>query len=378
MRVIVSGGGTGGHIYPALTLVDALRRREPDAEFLYVGTERGLEADLVPKSGLPFATVDVRGIQRKLTLANLAAVWDAARSLGAARRIVRDFRPHLAIGTGGYVCGPILLVAALMGVPTLVQEQNVAPGVTNRLLGRLATKVALGTPDAARFFPRGKTVFTGNPIRAEVVSATREEGFRRLNALLGRPLSPERKTLLVSGGSRGAKSINEAMLGVLARYVGDGRVQVVHVTGSVGYDDFRARLREQGVSVNEPGGNVSVVPYLYEMPSALAVADVAVFRAGAIGIAELTARGVPAVLVPYPFATANHQEKNARYVAEQGAARLVLDRELTAERLLSELDALLGDDDRLRAMSAASRALGRPHAADDIAQLALSIRRRDD
>ena len=368
MRIIVSGGGTGGHIYPALTIVRAIQKKIPDAEFLYVGTKDGLEADIVPKEGIAFETVNIRGFKRSLTPENLVRGAQAFGGVVKAMGIVRRFKPDVAVGTGGYVCGPILLASSLMGIPTLIQEQNVMPGVTNRLLARFVSCIAMGTKEAAEHFPKGKRVFTGNPIRAEVMWARSEEGKK----LFG--LDPKAKTVLVSGGSRGARSINRAMVGVLAHYAGRDGVQILHVTGKAGYDETMQSLKEAGVDL-DAAGNLFVEPYLYNMPQALACADVAVFRAGAIGIAELTARGVPSILVPYPFAAANHQEMNARAVATAGAARMILDRELTAERLLSVLAELLSEDAKLKRMAKAAKKLGRPKAADEIASRVIRLAR---
>lgn len=368
MRIIVSGGGTGGHIYPALTIVRAIQKKIPDAEFLYVGTKDGLEADIVPKEGIPFETVNIQGFKRSLTPENLVRGARAFGGVVKAMGIVRRFRPDVAVGTGGYVCGPILLASSLMRIPTLIQEQNVMPGVTNRLLARFVSCIAMGTKEAAEHFPKGKRVFTGNPIREEVMRARSEDGKEMFG------LDPKAKTVLVSGGSRGARSINRAMVGVLAHYAGRDGVQILHVTGKAGYDETMQSLKEAGVDL-DAAGNLFVEPYLYNMPQALACADVAVFRAGAIGIAELTARGVPSILVPYPFAAANHQEMNARAIATAGAARMILDRELTAERLLSVLAELLSEDAKLRRMAKAAKKLGRPKAADEIASRVIRLAR---
>lgn len=370
MRIIVSGGGTGGHIYPALTIVRAIQKKIPDAEFLYVGTKDGLEADIVPKEGIAFETVNIQGFKRSLTPENLVRGAQAFGGVMKAMGIVRRFKPDVAVGTGGYVCGPILLASSLLGIPTLIQEQNVMPGVTNRLLARFVSCIAMGTKEAAAHFPKGKRVFTGNPIREEVMRARSEDGKK----IFG--LDPAAKTVLVSGGSRGARSINRAMIGVLAHYAGRDGVQILHVTGKAGYDDTMERLKEAGVDLSA-AGNLFVEPYLYNMPQALACADVAVFRAGAIGIAELTARGVPSILVPYPFAAANHQEMNARAIATAGAARMILDKELTAERLLSVLAELLSEDAKLRRMAKAAKKLGRPKAADEIASRVIRLARNN-
>ena len=370
MNIIVSGGGTGGHIYPAITIIRTIQQRVPEARFLYVGTSKGLEADIVPKEGLPFATVELQGFERHLTVDNIRRAAKAMMSVTKAAKIIRDFKPDLAIGTGGYVCGPILLAASLMHVPTLIQEQNVVPGITNKILGHFVTKVAVGTPEAAKLFPATTVTYTGNPIRSEVMTAEREAGAETFG------FDPQRLTLLVSGGSRGARAINRAMIDVLAIAVQHPEVQILHVTGKNEYEDTINRLQQKGVNVADYP-HIRVEPYLYNMPQAMAMADLAVFRAGATGLAELTARGIPAILIPYPYAAENHQEHNARALEAAGAARVILNRDLNAQTLSSVLTELLSEPDKLKLMAEASRKLGRPQAAGDIADLALSIARKD-
>ena len=366
MNIIVSGGGTGGHIYPALTIIRAIQRREPSARILYVGGKNGLEADIVPREGIDFIAMDLAGFQRKLSLENVGRAWRALRAVARARGIVHGFRPDVAIGTGGYVAGPILLAASLAGVPTLVQEQNVFAGVTNRILAKFATAIAVGMEDAQRVFPKEKTYVTGNPIRPEVLTATRAEGARAFG------FDPLKKTVLVSGGSRGARSINRAMVEVIAHAAEQQEVQYLHVTGADEHGDTLARIRRAGVRLEEHP-HLRVLPYLYNMPEAMAMADVAVFRAGATGLAELAARGVPAILIPYPYAAENHQEKNARAMEAAGAVEVILNRDLSGAVLKAKLHALLADDAHRTAMAAAMRSLGKPEAAEEIAALALRI-----
>ena len=366
MKIIVSGGGTGGHIYPALTIVRTIQAQHPEAEFLYVGTSKGLEADIIPKEHLPFDTVDLQGFERHLTLDNVRRAGRAMAGVMKAMRIVKKFHPDAAVGTGGYVCGPILLAASLLHVPTLIQEQNVVPGITNKILSKFVTKVAVGTPEAVSHFPAEKVVYTGNPIRREVLSATREEGMKAFG------FDPAKRTVLVSGGSRGARAINRAMVPVLAEAAKHPEVQYLLVTGKGEYDDIMARLRAAGVDLQQ-APHIRVEPYLYNMPQAQAMADLAVFRAGATGLAELTARGIPSVLIPYPYAAENHQEHNAKALEEAGAARMIRNRELTPERLSSVLTELLSEPEKLQQMAAASRQMGRPQAARTIADMVIGL-----
>lgn len=366
MRIIVSGGGTGGHIYPAITLINNIKKLVPDAQFLYVGTKKGLEADIIPREQIPFATLEISGFERHLTAKNFVVLGKALGSLVKARSIVKKFKPDVAIGTGGYVCGPILMAAALMGVPSLIQEQNAIPGVTNKILAKFVNKIAVGYERAAKYFPAEKTVFTGNPIRDDILLSTRDEGLMEFS------LDPFKKTILVSGGSRGAHSINKAMLKVHKHFANNYRVQIMHVTGKTEYDFVKNGLEEIGLDLQK-ADNFAVYPYLYDMPKALAAADIAVFRSGATSLAELTARGVPSVLIPYPFAAENHQEFNARELEKNGASRVILNRDLTGDILIETLEQMMSSENTLQEMAQASRAMGKPNAAQTIAEMIVAL-----
>lgn len=370
LKIIVSGGGTGGHIYPAITLIQEIRKLDPSAEFLYVGSTRGLEADIVPKENLPFEAIELSGFERHISfksiLENFSRATQAIRGINRARSILRDFKPDVVVGTGGYVCGPILLAASLMKIPTLIQEQNAVAGVTNKILSKFVTKICVGSDAALKNFPPEKTVYTGNPIRANVMEANREEGIK----LFG--FNPERPIVLISGGSRGARSINRAMIGVLEHFKEIPSVQFLHVTGKTEFDEVKESLEEAEVDL-KIATHIRVEPYLYDMPQAMAMADLAVFRAGATGLAELTARGVPSILIPYPFAAANHQEFNARVLVNAGAARMILNKDLTAGILIETIRELLKNPQELEKMSIVAKSLGRPDAAKDIAQMILDL-----
>lgn len=365
-RVIISGGGTGGHIYPAITIARAIADIEP-TEFLYVGSKIGLENTLIPNEGIPFVTIDVRGLERKISFRNLVTLGKTAGSLIKAEHIIHKFKPDVVIGTGGFVCGPVLLAASLSGIPTLVQEQNVIPGVTNTILSRFVKCVALGYEEAAERFKRKDIlVYTGNPVRKDILTGTKDHG----RALLG--LDPDKFTLLVAGGSRGARSINNAMIEV-HRYFRDSKdIQILHVTGDHEYDRVVGQL--EGIDGKGRYGEGShIIPYLHHMPEALAAADLAVYRAGAVGLAELTVRGLPAILIPYPYAAEDHQRYNAQALVMCGAAKMILDKMLTGRELLEEIVHLKNDPEALKRMAQASKSKGRPQAAHDIAELTLSI-----
>ena len=360
MRIIFSGGGTGGHIYPALTLIDTIKNKLPDTNFLYVGTEKGMESDIVPKTGINFSAMKLEGgLERHFTLENFKRAADAIFSIKRAGKIIDEFKPDVVVGTGGYVCGPILLAASLKNIPTLIQEQNAVAGITNKILSKFVTKIAVGSKLALKNFPAAKTVYTGNPIRAEVLTGKREDGLREFN------FSDDKPVILISGGSRGARSINLAMIDVL-KHADNFNAQFLHVTGKGEFDSVTEKL-------GKVPPNVKVVPYLYNMPTAMAMADLAIFRAGATGLAELTARGVPAILIPYPYAAENHQEFNAMELVKVGAAKMILNKDLTSEILTAQIDELIKSPSTLKEMAAASLSIGRPQAASEIADLILSL-----
>lgn len=381
LRVLIAAGGTGGHIYPGITIAQTLRSRHPRADILFVGTTRGLEADIVPREGFAFAGIPAHYLRRRLSLDVLRTAWTAARGVAEAARVIGRFRPHVAVGTGGYVSGPAMAAALLRGVPIVLQEQNAYPGLTNRLLGRFARAVALGHPAAERYFGRRvRAVVTGNPIRSDIAGRSRAEGL----AAFG--LDPDRRTLLVFGGSQGGRSINQALVAAAPRLLNELGLQILHQTGKTGFeavvDEAERRMAAKGVRLERAGddravaGRWHIVAYIHDMPSAYAAADLVVSRAGAITLAEVTARGLPAVLVPYPYAAEGHQEANARALEAAGAAVVVLDRELSADVLVARVQELLAEPARLARMAAASRATARPDAAERIADLIEAVARR--
>ena len=364
MRIIVSGGGTGGHIYPAVTIANQIKEKQPDAEIIFVGTREGLECEIVPRYGYPIEFIEVAGFQRKLSLDTIKSTFKLLAGLIDALKLIRKIKPDLVVGTGGYVCGPVLFLAALQGIPTCIQEQNAMPGVTNKILAHFVKKVFLGYQEAGKYFGgNSEKIFTGNPIRKEILEVSRATAIEKFK------LDPAKKTILVSGGSRGARSINDAMALVETSLAGRSDVQVIHITGETGYEKFIGQV-EKKVLMSD---NIKVFRYMHDMPLALAAADLAIFRSGAIGLAELMARGIPSILVPYPYATANHQEHNARAVEGAGAAVVILDKELTGEILLKQIESLLADESKLQKMKDAAKALGRPEAAEDIARKVLAL-----
>ena len=355
VRVVLTGGGTGGHIYPALAIAAELRGAEAVG---YLGTDRGLEARVVPQAGIPFYPVPATGVLGKSPAAMARGAATALAGVVRAGGILRQLRPDVVVGTGGYVTGPVGLAAALLGVSLFVLEENARPGITNRMLARFARHVAVPWADAAGGFPasvRTKVVVTGNPVRREVVAADRGAARRALD------LDPTAPVLFVVGGSQGAEAINEAVLSLVRDpSLWPEGAALVWATGPRYYEGIVSRLSPLPAWAR-------VLAYVNDMPQAYAAADLVVSRAGAMTVAEVTARGVPAVLVPSPNVTGDHQTANARVLAERGAAVLLPEARLSD--LAATVTALLGDPARREAMAAASRALGRPDAAATLAAL---------
>lgn len=371
MRVLLAGGGTGGHIFPAITIAQTLVDEYGDVEVLFVGARGGLEATLVPKAGFAFAEVPARYLRRKLSPELFLTAWTAWRGFAEAWRIVGRFQPDVAVGTGGYVSGPVIAAAALQRVPVVLQEQNAFPGLTTRLLTRAARRIALGSQAATVHFPRDeRVVVTGNPIRRDILTATRQEA----SAALG--LDPSLKTVLIFGGSQGGRTINRAVVDAVPALLKRPEVQIVHQTGKRGFAEVVAAAGDRVVRRGDErasAGRWHMFSFIYDMPAAYAAADLVVCRAGAITLAEITAKGLPSVLVPYPYAAARHQDANAAELAQAGAAVVVPDSELTGQRLLETVQALLDDDERRRRMSEAALRLGRPDAAQRIAAIVREV-----
>jgi UDP-N-acetylglucosamine--N-acetylmuramyl-(pentapeptide) pyrophosphoryl-undecaprenol N-acetylglucosamine transferase len=360
LKVLLSGGGTAGHIYPALTVAAALR--DEGAEVSFVGTPNGLEARLVPEAGFAFTALPARGIDRSRPWTAFGAVATTISSMFKARRLIKEGGIDVVVCFGAYVTLPVGLAADLTNTPLVVHEQNSVPGLANRVMSYWAERIGVTYPESSNYLHgRDRITITGNPVRAEVLASTRDGG----RAALG--LRPDSKVLLVFGGSRGARHLNEATVRLYPRLKDIPDLEVVHVAGRDEADAVREALAEVA---GDSSGGYNVLDYLDDMGAALAAADLVVARAGATSIAEITALGRPSVLVPYPYATDDHQTRNARGVVEAGAGVLVADADLDGPQYAEALVSLLLDDGRRERMAAAARTLGRPDAAARVARLA--------
>lgn len=361
LKFIISGGGTGGHIFPAIAIANALKARVPDAEFLFVGAEGRMEMEKVPAAGYKIEGLWISGLQRKLTLSNLSFPFKVMSSLMKARRILKNFKPDAAIGTGGYASGPMLRVASKAGIPTVIQEQNSFPGITNKLLAKRVNRICVAYDGMERFFPKEKLVFTGNPVRQDIRNL---EGKRpRGQEMFG--LDPSKKTLLVIGGSLGARTINESILAGLNR-LAENNIQLVWQTGKAFLPQAQAAVapfKDKGISAQD---------FITKMDYAYAAADFVVSRAGASSVSELCLVHKPSILVPSPNVAEDHQTKNALALINHKAALLVKDAEAKT-KLIDETLALAADEQLRHQLEVNSAALAVQDSADLIASEVLSL-----
>jgi UDP-N-acetylglucosamine--N-acetylmuramyl-(pentapeptide) pyrophosphoryl-undecaprenol N-acetylglucosamine transferase len=353
MRLVIAGGGTGGHLFPGVAIAEEVKLRDPSAEVLFVGTARGIEARVCPKLGLPLELIDATGLKTVGALGAVKGLFRVPRALWQSRRILRKFKPDAVIGVGGYASGPVLLAAWMQRRPTAILEQNSIPGLTNKILGRFVRAIFLAFEETRRFFKPKRIQMTGNPIRAQL----RE---RLLSAASTEKSSEFR--IFCFGGSLGAKAVNDLLVDALAVLKAQGKPlpTIVHQTGKEEHPRIVARYAEAGVTA------VEVREFIDDMAAEYGRADLVVARAGATTIAELTAVGRPAILIPYPFAADNHQERNAQALADAGAAIVHRQAELDGNKLAAEIVSLMADHDRLARMRSAMKTLARPDAAGAI------------
>ncbi len=365
MRVVLTGGGTGGHIYPAVAIGREISEREPGSELLYIGTSRGLEGRIVPEQGIAFENITITGFKRSLSLENVKTVMRFLKGVSRSKELLRKFKPDVVVGTGGYVCGPVVYAASKLGIPTIIHEQNVLPGLTNKFLSRYVDGVAVSFKESEPHFAKcPNVVYAGNPCATRVLKADGRAGFASLGFAPGTPFA------LIVGGSGGARALNEAFVRMLPMLGKLPDSRFVFVTGERFYRETESAVAG---SSHAASGRVKVLPYIGNMPEVLAAASLYVGRAGASFLAEVTSLGLPSLLVPSPNVTNNHQEANARSLMNAGAADMILERELSGETLFGSIAAIMGDRTRRERMSAASRGLGMPESAsiiyDQIARL---------
>lgn len=358
MKVIMTGGGTGGHIYPAIAIADEIKEKHPDAEILFIGTERGLEKTLVPQSGYPIRFITVTGFNRKKLLKNFRVLLNLNKGMKEAKAILKEFKPDIVIGTGGYVCGPVVKVASRMGIRTFIHEQNVSPGLTNKILEKYAEKIFIGFEEAkANFKRQEKVIFSGNPVRKNFFHANQSACRSKLGI-------DENDFVVISfGGSQGAVKINDVMVEAASALSGMEQLSIFFVTGNGHYDQVLNRLTEKQVRLD---GNVHVLPYLDDMDQYLAACDLVISRAGALTVSEIIVCGKPSILIPSPNVTGNHQFFNAKALVDRGGAIMIEEKDLDTETLIKTILKMKNDRDALTKMGLASKGAMKSSAVEII------------
>ena len=355
LKIIISGGGTGGHIYPAIAIANAVKAKRPDAEILFIGAEGKMEMEKVPQAGYEIIGLPIAGIQRKLTLKNLKVPFLLLKSLLKAKKIIKNFQPDVAVGVGGYASGPTLKTAEKLNIPTVLQEQNSYPGITNKLLAKKADIICVAYDNMERFFPKEKILLTGNPVRQDILhlSGKRNEAFSYFN------LKQDKQTVLVIGGSLGARTINRAIEKMLP-FFKENDIQLIWQTGK-----YYAQQAKQAVEAMQ-SDNLITMPFISRMDYAYAAADIVISRAGALSVSEIAVAKKPAIFIPSPNVAEDHQTKNAMALVNHKAAMMVKDSE-AEETLQPELKKLLNDKNLQNELIKNITPLGKPDAANDIA-----------
>lgn len=354
MRVIMTGGGTGGHIYPAVAIADEIRRRDENAEILFVGAEIGMERDLVPKCGYKIELIQADGFNRTKIVNNFVAAKRIIKGTIKAKKIIKEFKPDVVIGTGGYASAPVIKTAQSMNIPTYIHEQNAYPGMSNKMQEKKARRVFLGFEAASKYFKHPeKHVMCGNPVRENFIKADREKARKDLG------IRDEEFVLLAFGGSQGAGRVNKAMMKVIEAFNGVKDIRIYLGAGGYYYDAMIKEFEDSGVELHD---NISIMEYIDDMPKYLAASDLMIGRSGALSVAEVTVCGVPAIFIPSPNVTGNHQFFNAKAVADNGGAIIIEEKDLDNDELISIIHRLKNDRQALKAMAEKSRESSYPEA----------------
>lgn len=358
MKVIMTGGGTGGHIYPAISIADKIKRKNPDAEILFIGTTRGMEKDIIPKNGYEIKFITVSGLNRKKIWKNVKTAVDLVKGYRQANRIIKEFKPDLVIGTGGYVCGPVIRAAHKKGIRTYIHEQNAFPGVTNRLLEKYADKVFISFPESEKYFKnQDKLIVSGNPIRNGFLMCGMSNIREKMN------IKPTDFVILCFGGSLGSEKINSTMLNVIEMINGLPDIKLFFITGKHYYQKICDEFNEANIILDK---NINILEYVDNMHEYLSASDLVISRAGALTVSEITACGKASVLIPSPNVTGNHQYYNAKVIADKGGAVIIEEKDLSADKLLSTIFRLKNNKGAINKMSEASMRIGKTDAVDII------------
>jgi len=357
MKVIFSGGGTGGHIYPAIALIQTLKQKEPDVEILYIGKEHAQEDKICAQENIPFIGIHVRYFYRKLTLKNILTIYEFIKAYYEVRKIIKKFKPDIVIGMGGYVSAPVVYAAAKKNIKTIIHEQNSVPGLTNKFLSRYASKVAISFQSSEKYFQADKTVLTGNP-RGHQVAQTKKVSKAELG------LQSNKKLILIFMGSLGAKYVNQTIIKILPILSKRGDIEIIFVTGKIHYDTIISEVNQFKID-----NNVFIKAYVDNMPQLYQHADLVISRAGATTLAEVCAIGIPIILIPSPYVTNNHQEKNALDLVQLNGAVMIKEKDLNETILMNQILKIIDDPYQMRLFRNNNKKFGVPNACDKFIEL---------
>ena len=362
MKVIIAAGGTGGHINPAISIANKIKIENPKAQILFIGTEKGLEKDLVPRAGYILQLIRVEGFSRKISLNNIRKIFKVFLGSKDSKKIIKDFEPDIVIGTGGYVCGPVLMQATKNHIPTVLHESNALPGITTKLLASKVDKVLVGFDETKEFLKKAKNIVTtGNPVRIKKKKLSPDE---KEKILLDFGLKNSKPIILVFGGSQGARGINNAFVGILKRKL-NTKYQIIFATGQKNYEPIKEELNKKNIDIENLDG-VKVLPYIYNMEEVMNIADLLVCRGGAMTLSEIMIMGKPSILIPLPTAAENHQEYNARVLEKMGAAQVILEKDLNADSLNQKIIEIVQDRERIIKMCNQAKKLEIKNVEDKI------------
>ncbi len=362
MRAIIAAAGTGGHINPGIAIANKIKEKEPNSEIVFVGTGRGLEKDLVPRAGYELKTIDAYGIERKITVQNLKNLYATYKSIGSAQKIIQSFKPDVLIGTGGYICVPTVIAAKKMEIPVVLHESNAFPGVAVKLFKKKADKILVGFEDAKkRLDNRENVVVTGNPIKLKKIDFSISEKNKIIKET---GLKSDKPIVLVFGGSQGAQSINQSLLEIIVNKKNKD-YQIMWAAGPEQYKEIKKKLEEVNINI-ENIDKVKIVPYIYNMEEIMNIADLVVCRSGAMTITEISVVGKPAIFIPFPYATENHQEYNAKVLENVGAARIILNKDLNSEILGNTINEIVNNKILMQEMSKNANKVAMKNVEDKI------------
>ena len=362
MRAIIAAAGTGGHINPGLAIANKIMEKEKDSSIIFIGTNRGLETDLVPRSGYSLKTINAHGLERKITIQNIKNLFETYKSIKEAKEIIKEFNPDILIGTGGYICVPTVIAAKKLGIPVILHESNAFPGIAVKLFKNKADKILVGFKDAKeRLDNKENVIVTGNPIKIKKIDYT-ESQKEKIKTDLG--LALDKPVVLVFGGSQGAQSINRSFIEIIVNKK-NKNYQIMWAAGPEQYEKIKEKLNEINIDINNIE-NAKIVPYIYNMEEVMNISDLVVCRSGAMTITEVSVVGKPAIFIPFPFATENHQEYNARVLEKVGSAKIILDKDINSELLGNTINKIIKNKKSLEEMGKNAEKVAIPNVEENI------------